>query len=213
MVSISIKDLLCGKRFRKITTLGCFIQLFNILGGYNSIYFYSNFILESEGLNPGLSRIVSMGLGLVSFCFLFIAHPIIDVKGRKPLLLSGFTGMTVSMIVLGICALYDFPIYVQILLLVVFLFFQSHGPGPVGWVVCGEILNLNGIVIACVVNWLCLTLLGISFPFAVDGIQIYGVFWIFAVINFAGFWFILLYAPETKGLDKREIAKMLQSKN
>ena len=98
------------------------------------------------------------------------------------------------------------------MLLVVFIFFNSHSSGPVGWVYVAEISNLNGVVIASVANWISLTLLGVCFPFAVspDGINIYGVFWVFAVINLIGFLFILCYAPETKGLDKRQISKMLQ---
>ena len=75
-----------------------------------------------------------------------------------------------------------------------------------------DIMNLNGILLASIVYWISLALLGAAFPFAESpsGINIYGVFWCFAVINLAAFFFILFYAPETKGKDKREISKMLE---
>lgn len=97
-------------------------------------------------------------------------------------------------------------------MMVVFLFFFSHSSGPVGWVYTAEISNLNGVLIASVTNWISLVILGIAFPFAAspDGIHIYGVFWVFALVNFLGFWFTLIYAPETRGMDKRQISKMLQ---
>ena len=97
-------------------------------------------------------------------------------------------------------------------MMVVFLFCFSHSSGPVGWVYVADIMNLNGILLASIVYWISLALLGAAFPFAESpsGINIYGVFWVFAVINLSAFFFILFYAPETKGKDKREISKMLE---
>ena len=53
--------------------------------------------------------------------------------------------------------------------------------------------------------------LGSLFPIASapEALDIHGVFWLFGLINLTGFFFILFNAPETKGLDKREIKKML----
>lgn len=78
-----------------------------------------------------------------------------------------------------------------------------------------DIMNLNGILVASVGFWLSLMILGAVFPFAAapSGIDIYGVFWVFALINLVGFFFVYFCAPETKGMDKREISKMLQSDN
>ena len=76
-----------------------------------------------------------------------------------------------------------------------------------------DIMNLNGILIASIGFWLSLTVLGAVFPFAAapSALDIYGVFWVFALINLVGLVFVYFCAPETKGLDKREISRMLQS--
>ena len=42
---MTVADLLCKRRYRKITTLGIMIECFNVLGGYMSIVFYSNRLL------------------------------------------------------------------------------------------------------------------------------------------------------------------------
>ena len=78
-----------------------------------------------------------------------------------------------------------------------------------------DIMNLNGIVLAMISFWTTLAVLGAAFPLASspDVIDIYGVFWFFAICTTAGFTFILAFAPETKGMDKRDISKMLEKKD
>lgn len=103
----------------------------------------------------------------------------------------------------------------QIILIIVFLFFFSFGSGPVGWVYVADISNLSGIMLASIAYWISMVILGAAFPFAAspDGINIYGTFWVFALINLFGAIFIIVYAPEVKGMDKREISQMLQYNN
>jgi len=96
-------------------------------------------------------------------------------------------------------------------MIISFLFAYAIGIGPVGWVYVAEISNLNGTLISSSTFWIGNVMLGALFPIASapDALDIHGVFWIFGLINIIGFFFVMFYAPETKGMDRREISKML----
>ena len=104
---ISVRDYLCDKRYRRMTVIACFIQVFNIINGINCIIFYSNLLFIDEGTGDGLARILSLGLGIWKLITTFAGIPFIDRSGRRPLLLIGCMGMAISEAALGAAIFYQ----------------------------------------------------------------------------------------------------------
>ena len=144
---ITVKDYLCDKRYSRITAIGCFIQVFNIMNGINCIFFYSNLLFQNEGSSDGLARILSTALGIWKLLTTFVGIPFIDRIGRRPLLLLGCIGMAISEASLGLCIFYNTSLSWQLVALGFFLLFFDISVGPVGWVVTSEIMTMNGFFI------------------------------------------------------------------
>ena len=99
--------------------------------------------------------------------------------------------------------------------LLFFLLFFDISVGPVGWVVCSEIMTLNGFFIANVVSWACLGAVIAAFPFMIEpyALGINGSFYSLAGVALIAFFFVLFFVPETKGMNKTEIMNMLMNKS
>ena len=88
-----------------------------------------------------------------------------------------------------------------------FITFFSISVGPVGWVVCSEIMTINGFFVVNVVNWVSLGVLIAAFPFMIqpEALGISGSFWTLAGVALIAFFFVFKFVPETKGMDKSDI--------
>ena len=209
--NITVKDYLCDKRYNRIIIIGCFIQVFNIMTGINCIFFYSNLLFQNEGESDGLARILSTALGIWKLATTFLGMPFVDRFGRRPLLLAGCLGMAIFEAFAGLCIFYNTSLTWQLIGLCLFILFFTISVGPVGWVVCSEIMTMNGFFIANLVNWACLGVVIAAFPFMIqpEALGIPGSFWTLAGVALIAFFFVLKFVPETKGMDKSEIMDML----
>ena len=92
----------------------------------------------------------------------------------------------------------------------------SFGFGPVPWIMLGEIfsneLRPYGGPICGFFNWLVTFFLLYFFGSLSDAIGMGQSFWLFAVINVLGIFFIIFIVPETKGRSLLEIQKMFAEK-
>ena len=92
----------------------------------------------------------------------------------------------------------------------------SFGFGPVPWIMLGEIfsneLRPYGGPICGFFNWLVTFFLLYFFGSLSDAIGMGQSFWLFAVINVSGIFFIIFIVPETKGRSLLEIQKMFAEK-
>jgi MFS family permease len=133
-----------------------------------------------------------------------------DKIGRRPLLMAGALGMTLSHITLMISAyFYNFE---GILVLIAILFFiasfaTSVGPGY--WILISEILpnKLRGIGISIIqgLTSLASMVVVLLFPWELKVLGITGTFFIYSLVT--GFTICLVYyfIPETKGRSLEEI--------
>ena len=89
----------------------------------------------------------------------------------------------------------------------------SLGFGPIPWLILGEIFSneLKPFAgpICGFINWFIGFLITFLFGSVSAAIGIGQTFWLFAVINVFGVFFIIFMVPETKGKTLPEIQKML----
>ncbi|KAK9088405.1 hypothetical protein Scep_027487 [Stephania cephalantha] len=97
--------------------------------------------------------------------------------------------------------------------LALYIIFYSPGMGTVPWIVNSEIypLRYRGVCggIAATANWISNLIVAQSFLSLTQSIGTSWTFLIFGGVGVVGFFFVLVFVPETKGLPIEEVEKML----
>lgn len=209
------RDIFEGKCLKALI-IGVGLVFFQQVTGQPSVLYYAATILKSAGFSAASDATrVSILLGLLKLIMTGIAVVVIDRLGRRPLLLGGVTGITVSLFLLSsyYLVLDNAPVLaVAALLLYVGCYQLSFG--PIGWLMISEIFPLRqrgrGLSIAVLVNFAANALVTFAFSPLEALVGTWVLFAGFGVIGVLSLVFIFLLVPETKGLTLEEIeAKLL----
>lgn len=93
---VAIKDLL-KPSLRLILMVGIAVGVFQQITGINAIYFYATSIFKQTGIGTDAAFSSGVLLSSVSVLFTFVAIYFIDRMGRRPLLLIGTAGISISL--------------------------------------------------------------------------------------------------------------------
>jgi MFS family permease len=147
--------------------------------------------------------------GSVNLVFTLIALGFIDRVGRRPLMLFGCAGIGISHILIGFAyrnGLTGLPV---LLLTLSTIGCYAMSLAPVTWVLISEIFpnRIRGLAVSVSVSalWIASFLLTYTFPFINHAVGPVGTFWLYGGICAAGFVFILLRVPETRGKTLEQI--------
>ncbi len=196
-----------------VLVLGVTLAVLQQWCGINVIFNYAEEIFRAAGydISDVLKNIA--WTGSVNLVFTFVALGIVDRGGRRPLMLGGFAGLAVIYIAMGGCYYAGVKGLPMLLLVLAAIGCYSMSLAPVVWVVISEIFpnRIRGTAMAVAVTslWLACFLLTYSFPLLNRRLGSSGTFWLYSVVCMAGFVFILLRLPETKGKTLEEIEKEL----
>jgi sugar porter (SP) family MFS transporter len=214
------KGTLRGERFglRPIVWVGIILSIFQQFVGINVIFYYSTTLWQAVGFKEKDSFTVSVLTSVTNVAVTLIAIALVDKVGRRPILLVGSIGMTVS---LGAMALAFSQSHVvngapslpgawgPVALIAANVFVVAFGAswGPIIWVLLGEIFP-NGIRgralgVAAAAQWIANFVVTISFPplAAFSLAFTYGLYALFALLSL---FFVLGVVPETKGRSLEE---------
>ncbi|KAH9928044.1 general substrate transporter [Amylocystis lapponica] len=127
------------------TCLGVVNQCFQQISGINIITYYATLLFERLGLGDVDSRIIAAANGTEYFFASLIAIFIIDRVGRRPLMLFGAIGQTITMVLLAILGSIDNSAtqIVSAVLLFVFNSFFAVGWLGMTWLYPAEIVGLQ----------------------------------------------------------------------
>jgi MFS family permease len=149
----------------------------------------------------------------VNLVFTFVALGVVDRGGRRPLMLIGAAGLACIYLAMGLCYYEGVKGWPMLLLVLSAIACYAATLAPVTWVVISEIFpnRVRGAAMAVAVSalWLACFILTYTFPWLNRHLGPAGTFWCYAGICVAGFAFILLRLPETKGKSLEEIEKAL----
>ncbi len=84
-----------------VISIGVVIGVIQQITGINSVFFYAPMIFEQSGIGTDASFAQAVLVGVINLVFTVVAILFIDRFGRKPLLIGGLTGITISMLVLA----------------------------------------------------------------------------------------------------------------
>ena len=206
------RDLAAFPWMRRILYVGIGLALAQQLTGINTAEYYAPTILKSTGLGTNASLISTIFVGAIGVIGTILGIYLLGVANRRPLLFIGFSGVAGSDIVLAI--LFRFPdstvrSYLILVFILLFVFFVQSFIGTLIWLMLSEIFPMSirgycmGIAVLCL--WGINTIISYVFPYMITNLGSSGTFGIFAAINVASLFFVIKFAPETRGRTLEEL--------
>lgn len=211
------------------------LMFFQQFSGINAAIFYSTQVFKDANI-PNSPLVTLLAVGLVQIFATFISILLVDLLGRKILLVISSTGMLVSSAGLGIyffifdsychghlgksvnshlsaCHSSDFGI-LAIASVVVFILSFSLGWGPIPWTMMPELVPLKVRAltnsIALFFNWLFAFIITLGFSDYANAVTEKFAWWTFTAVMFISIFAVLFLFPETKGQRLEEIEEHFQ---
>jgi MFS transporter, SP family, sugar:H+ symporter len=163
-----------------IVWIGIGLSLLQQFVGINVIFYYSSILWRAVGFSEQDSLTITVITAVVNIVTTLIAIAFIDKFGRKPLLVLGSIGMTVTLGTMayvfgnapldaaGNPALSGTPGIIALLAANLYVFCFGFSWGPIVWVLLGEMFNnkIRGaaLSIAAAVQWIANFAISTTFP-------------------------------------------------
>ena len=200
---------------RRAVLLGVGLAFCRALAGFSIIlYGYAPTIIELSGFKvASLAILATVGIGLVNAIMTFVTVALVDRVGRRPLMIVGLIGVTISLLAIGITFLFDgtsdYMKWIALGSLLMYIGAWSLGPRPVFWILISEIYPLKvrarGMSLGSLTNWGTTWLVTLTFLPLTALIGKAGTFWFygfFAIVTLLMFYFLI---PETNGQSLEKI--------
>lgn len=196
---ISFMKYLKDSKYKKSRMVIFTILVGQQFSGINSIIFYGVKIIS--GMLPKYAILINFMISILNVVVTFIASLIIDKFGRKPLLFTSSTLMSIASFFLTIAILNSKPV---LLVMSVFFYIGSFaiGLGPIPFLIISELSPIEALAISqsfgTVCNWISTFIVGYTFPILHQILDGY-VFLLFTFWTIFFAWYVKKYIPETKG--------------
>ena len=198
---------------RSVLLLGVVLAVFQQWCGINVIFNYAEDIFRAAGYDISSVLKNIAWTGSVNLAFTFVALGSVDRGGRRPLMLIGSAGLAIIYIALGICFHQSVKGLPMLLLVLAAIACYSMSLAPITWVVISEIfpnrIRGTAVSVAVAALWLACFALTYTFPLLNASLGAAGTFWLYAAVCVAGFVFIWLRLPETKGRTLEDLERIM----
>jgi sugar porter (SP) family MFS transporter len=204
-----------------IVWVGIGLSLLQQFVGINVIFYYSSILWRAVGFSEANSLTITVITAAVNIVTTLIAIAFIDKFGRKPLLVLGSIGMTVTLGTMayvfgnapvdaaGNPTLSGTPGIVALIAANLYVFCFGFSWGPVIWVLLGEMFNnkIRGaaLSVAASAQWIANFAISTSFPPILEYFGLgaaYGLYTISAAISL---FFVIFFVKETKGMELEQM--------
>ncbi|KAH9622698.1 hypothetical protein KSS87_009676 [Heliosperma pusillum] len=210
---------------KRALIVGIGLQILQQFSGINGVLYYTPQILSQAGVdvllsNLGLSSdsaslLISALTTLLMLPAIGLAMRLMDLSGRRFLLLNTLPVLIASLVILVLSNIIDMSIMIHATLstvsVVVYFCCFVMGFGPIPNILCSEIFptRVRGLCIAiCSLTfWFGDIIVTYSLPALLSSIGLAGVFGIYAVVCIISWFFVYLKVPETKGMPLEVISE------
>ena len=212
-------DPVTGK-LRKLVWVGIGLASFQQLVGINVVFYYGAVLWQAVGFSESDALMINVISGGISIAACVLTLLVIDRIGRKPLLLWGSVGMTVTLALVvyafanadqdaaGNLLLGDYGT-LALVSANAYVFFFNLSWGPVMWVMLGEMFPNQirgvGLAVSGLAQWMCNFLITMTFPLLLTGIGLAGAYGLYALGALLSVFFVLKMVHETKGKELEEM--------
>lgn len=202
-----------------IVWVGMAIAALQQFVGINVIFYYSSSLWHSVGIDEESSLLLSLFTSIVNIIGTLVAIALVDKIGRKPLLVIGSVGMTVSLAVTGWAFSFAqvvgedaiLPAQWGVVALIsasAFVLFFAASWGVVMWVLLGEMfparIRAAALAVGTATNWVANWLVTVSFPSMRDW-NLPVTYFIYAAFAALSVVFVVKYLKETNGRSLEEM--------
>ncbi|MBW4425169.1 MAG: sugar porter family MFS transporter [Nostoc desertorum CM1-VF14] len=205
----------------RIVWIGIGLSVLQQFVGINVIFYYSSILWRAVGFSEQSSLTITVITGAVNIITTLIAIAFVDKFGRKPLLILGSIGMTLT---LGTMA-YIFgnaPLdaagnpnltgsagTIALIAANLYVFCFGFSWGPVVWVLLGEMFNNKiraaALSIAAAMQWVANFLVSTTFPPILQYFGLGSAYGLYTIAAATSFFFILFFIKETKGIELEDM--------
>jgi sugar porter (SP) family MFS transporter len=203
---------LFSDEFRRPLLIGSSLMFFQQITGQPSVLYYAAKIFADAGFTSSEAGRVSLGVGIFKFLATFVAVFSIDKLGRRPLLLTGISGMTLALLLLAL----DLGSEASIVGLLLFVGCYQISFGPISWLIVSEIFPLQvrslAISFATLVNFS--TNFGVSLllPQLQEAFGLRALYLAFSLVSLLAVLSVYFTVPETKGKSLEDIQAEIMSR-
>ncbi len=215
-------DLLGRKgRLLHIVWLGIGLSVFQQFVGINVIFYYSSILWRTVGFSEQNSLSITVITGAINIVTTLIAIAFVDKVGRKPLLLLGSVGMTLTLGTLawsfgtatidaaGNPTLSGSAGTIALFAANLFVFCYGFSWGPVVWVMLGEMFNNKlraaALAVAAAAQWIANFIVSTTFLPLLKYFGLGVAYSLYATAAAISFFFVLLLIKETKGIELEDM--------
>ncbi len=200
--------------------IGIGIGIIQQIAGINVMMYYGTTVLEKAGFGVKAALIANIGNGSIAVIVTIIYMKVFSNRiRRRTMLLTGYTGSTLSMLTIAILThlLQGQAIlpYLVIILTMVFLAFFQGTVGPVIWLVLSEIFPLRlrglGMGISTFFLWIANFCVGVVFPTLLSKFGLSGAFIMFVILGAIAWAYTYKFVPETLNKSLEEIEESFRN--
>jgi MFS transporter, SP family, sugar:H+ symporter len=215
-----LKDKATGK-IRPIVWAGMMLAVFQQFVGINIVFYYGAVLWQAVGFSENDALMTNIISGVVSIGACILTVLLVDKVGRKPLLLIGSAGMTVTLGLMSYAfsqGVFDTAGALQLpgslgrvafvsAILYSALFNLSWG--PIMWVMLGEMfpnqIRGSALAVCGFAQWMANFLISVSFPPLLASVGLAPTYAFYAISAFISFFLVKKLLHETRG---RELEQM-----
>ncbi len=194
---------------RPILFVGIALAVLQQWSGINVIFNYGEEVFRAAGYGVSSILFTIVITGVVNLVFTIVAIVTVDRFGRRFLMLTGCAGIGLFHVLIGIAYALHWTGPVVVLFVLGAIGSYAFSLAPVTWVLIAEIFpnKIRGAAVSVAVSalWIACFALTYSFPSLNAVLGASGTFWLYAGVCAAGFIFIMLHVPETKGRTLEQI--------
>ena len=195
----------------KVILLGMFLAIIQQWSGLNSVFAYSHQIFHDAGFSVSGTMLSLVFQGMTMMIFCVVAMFVVDLVGRKVLMLIGTLGISITHLLIGLSFHYEQSGLVVVVLVMIAIALYAMTLAPIVWVLLSELFpnRVRGLAmgLSVVSLWVGYLILTYTFPVMREHIGIAKTFWVYAAFLFIAFIVLLFTLPETKGKSLEQIER------
>lgn len=204
-------------RLLPIIWIGIGLSVLQQFVGINVIFYYSTILWQAVGFSAKDSLSITVLTAATNIVTTLIAIAFVDRIGRKPLLLLGSIGMTLTLGTLawsfgtaslnaaGKPSLSGSAAIVALVAANLYVFCYGFSWGPVVWVMLGEMFNNRiraaALAVATAAQWIANFLVSTTFLPLLQSFGLGAAYGLYAIAAATSFFFVYLLLKETKGIE------------
>ncbi|QSJ14915.1 sugar porter family MFS transporter [Nostoc sp. UHCC 0702] len=204
-----------------IVWIGIALSVFQQFVGINVIFYYSSVLWRAVGFSEKDSLTITVITAAVNIVTTLIAIAFVDKFGRKPLLVLGSIGMTVTLGTMafifrtaqldaaGNPTLTGSVGIVALLAANIYVFCFGFSWGPVVWVLLGEMFNNKiraaALSVAAAMQWIANFVVSTTFPPILQYFGLGAAYGLYTIAAAISLFFVLFFIKETKGMELEQM--------